>query len=831
MWRSTCFLLLLIVCIGSEIDYAYRLQNLQGSFRKLALFFKGLEREGETFAEAFGKLKVIDEELSTQHRKTKTIREELDVLEPRLVTMAETFDYFNNSVGQKHESLNSRDEYWDGNFNEREEEIESFSVIMDEYLADIGYGNEEQRQSITESVNQEADRQGQVRYVFRQDLQDYERAREEKRTEMQGLMQTVNSQIAAVRLKDQRLDERTIALQTKVQLLIQEVAGLGTQLSEQRSQLETHEATLSGEDEQLTNVRNSFETHVQRHDQIRQLLETLQATVMVLRNNKTQIQNQTANINTQIQDQQSRFNNSDQQKKSLKQQTSDLSGKHEQQSNAKSLRLDGIEARLDTLAADTGIADSVTQMESTMQNLHANMTGLTSRVDQNQNLQKSIQQQQVSQQQSIQTEDAALQAFNQTLGTFDEQIETSNATYQQQVSTEEERLQTAETQVTSAVDSIDSETIITLQNLVDGLSTDVDVAGQQFDQYPSPSAMLDDFASVDQSIQWVEDTQTSLTTLEQQLSDSMSASEEKFDELETSLLTAEESLQQAQSDLELTAQIYEGAFDLSGNIAGLGTRVTANTQESSAFSSSVQEVDTNYRQAVQTQQAAIQEKIDAIPDEQVQQAMTAAFEADMQEFDNKLDNMETSVDDLEAHAVAIGTSSESTYEMIESDLDTVTTQLSNHQSAINALQRSQQDDGLAESVNTLEQNVAEISSTTDSLSGSINGLLETIQQPGSSFDHYEWGTWHLPEIRNFWSQSQSYGSKEDRYVNFDIPFQRTPVIFVTISKIDMDDDHRNSFEVSVTYATRTYFRMSYGPGYGSAFYAGTVEWIALGTRG
>ncbi|XP_066269185.1 adventurous-gliding motility protein Z-like [Branchiostoma lanceolatum] len=839
MLLSACFLVVLAVCTGPEVA-SYKavlvkkdLAVLGGGFKRTDHIIKYLESQARTMDRAWGTLKTIDGLVSEHGETIKSMRGGMGLMEPQLSMLAGTLGNLNRSVSQERENLDHVEEYMDDELRTSEERIQSHATAFEESTAQIDQEIEANKQTYTESLSQEAYRQGQVRQAFRQELQDYERARERKRTEIQGLKQTVNSQVAAVRAKDQALDNRVAALQSRVQSMTEDVADLAVQLSEQRLQLEAHEATLTGEEGQLTNVRNSFETHVQQFGQIQQLLATVQGTVMELQTRKGQIQIQASNINTQLQDQQSRFNDNEQQRQSLGQQIADLSDNHEQQSNAKSLGLDDVEATLDTLAADTGIADSVTEMEATVQSLHASiMTGLTAKVEQNQHLQESIQQQQVSQQQSIQTEDAALQAFSQTLDTFDEQIESFGDAYQEQVSTEDVRMQSMETQMSSA-ESSRSDIVSALQDIVAGLSANVEGAEQQFDQYPSPSAISENVANVEQSIQDVEDTQTALTALQQQFADSTTAFDARFDEMETARDGKEVSLQQTLPDLLAVTQSVNGASAVSDNVASLSTRVAANTEGISALSSSVQRVDTNYRVPLQTQQTTLQQRTDAISElqDQTQESVTGGG---IQVLTNQLSAMGTSVDNLKATALAIGTSSESTLETVQADFDTVTTQLSNHENAMEVVESSQTGtSGLTDSVNTLGQNVAGVRSTTTTLTRSIYDIEQELRQPSSSVTDYETGSLVLNErwSTSWFSRSiNPYRGEQSRNIRFSRSFQTTPVIYATITKWDINKDNVNRLKVETSSETRSGFKLKFGPWSDTQLYSGKVEWIAIGRK-
>ncbi|XP_078664753.1 uncharacterized protein LOC144907499 [Branchiostoma floridae x Branchiostoma belcheri] len=828
MLPSVSFLVLLIVCAvpNGVQPQDYLLQNLQGSIIKLDNFFMGLESQSKSFEEAFTRLKVIDGAISMQHITIKNVRGGLDDMNLQLTAMGETFGNVNGSMNRDKDTLERMGRYVEEESQERGEEISSFDGIMEEYLADIDYVIDEQKEAHSQSLRQEAERQARGRDNFRQQLQEYQSAREEKQAEIEELMQIVNTQVAALRSKDEALDARVAALQARVQSLIEEVAGLGEQLSGQRLQLETQEATLNGE--HLTNVRNSYETHVQRHGQIQQLLETIQATVTALHTRKRQLQNQTTNINAQIQDQQSRLDNHDQQQHSIVQQVEDLGNTHEQQSNAKILRLDDVEATLENLATDTGIVDSVTQMQYTVQDIQANITVLYSKVEQNENLTQDIIQPQLRNVTTsfFQGTNNSLQEYMQTLETFDEHIQSYNETYQDQVSTEEARIQTIETQM-----NVDSELITALRNTIDSLTTNVEGAEEQFSQYTNSSAISEGLASVEQSIEDVENSQRPITAVQQELTDSRSATDQRFGELEASIQDKERALQQAQSDLQAAAQSIETASVVSDSIASINARVSSNTQGCDDLSSSVEEIDLEYRPDVQAQHTALEQQIAAVPYDEVQRAVAAGFQGDIQDMDNKLNNMEGSVDALEAMAMAFGTSSESTFESLQVDLDTITTQLSNHQSAIYTLQRGQTD-GLSGTVTTLQQTVTSLTTRFSGFNTDLSTIERLIQQATSanSVNHYEKGTWTLPEMRNFWGTSQIYGSRQFQTINFNNRFSSTPVVFAAIAKIDLGagDRHCTMLRVYDVYTYR--FSLEYGPCNTSHFYAGKVEWIAVGRR-
>ncbi|XP_078585734.1 uncharacterized protein LOC144867559 [Branchiostoma floridae x Branchiostoma japonicum] len=825
MLSSACFLVFLFVWTGPRVargvDHKTWIENLQGSYFKLYGVFQGLEKQNKDMMALFGKVKIVDERLTEEHHTAKEIRGSFQTLRPQLNTLGNAFDNLNRSISREKEKINQVDVNSNGGFKEHEDEIESFSGILEKYIADVDQRIKVQKQTCSEELRQEAERQAEATHAFRQQLWDYEDAREQKTKMIKELMQTVNSTIAALRARDQASHDRAASLQVRVQQLIQEVQGIFIRSREQGSRLDTANASSSGDRQHVTNFRTSFNTHLQQFNNIQQMLATIQASVAELQTRKGQVQGYTSHLNEHIQNRQSRLDDDDQQRATLLQQIRDLRNDHGQDNNAIGLDLNDIEATLDTLEADAEADDSLTQVESTIRNIQANITALNSKIDQNQNHQEMIQQQQSNQQQSIETEGGAIQEHTQAQETFDEQLESYNTIYQERVSTEEERLQTMETQVGDS-----TEILTTLQGIVDVLSTNVEGAEQQFAQYSSPAAISEGFASLEQSIQDVEDTQATFTSVEQQLTDSMSETDGRFEGLESDILDQEVSMEQAQANLQLAAQAQGGDFDVSSTIASLSTLVTTNTQQSDELSLSTQEVLRD-RQLVQAQQQTLEEQIDAIPVDQAQQNVAAVFEDDIRELDLKLDNMEASVDQLEETANALASSSESTFEMLEGNLDTITTQLSNQQGAINAL-LLRQEDGLENTVTTLQQNVDEITSSTNGLFTSVADLEQALQ--GSSVDHFESGTWELPEQRNFWGQSQTYDSKQTNTINFSSHFRRRPVVYVSISKWDMGSGYTNSFSVRVYNVEPSGFSMTYGRDSDGQFYAGTVEWIALGNR-
>ncbi|XP_078664752.1 uncharacterized protein LOC144907498 [Branchiostoma floridae x Branchiostoma belcheri] len=834
MLASACFLVLLVICTGPQ-DAASKAPkgsvdrkafvNLAGTLKKLDTVVGGLERQHATYQQAWSKLKAMEAGVTTQEHTMKRIRNSLGTLRPQVVTLGASIDNLNVSLTREKESLDRLDEEVNDGLRETKEDLGTDARNVEEQLGEINQGIDDQKRRFPQLLRQEAERQSEVRDDFRHQLGGYQDARQETQTEIEGLIETVNSLVADLRSKDEALDGRVAALQTRVRAMTQDVAGLGEQLSGLRLQLETQETTLSVEGENLVTAGNTLENQVQQFGQIQDLLETIQATVEALNVRKRQLQDQTANINTEIQDQQSRLDNHDQQQHSIVQQVEDLGDNYEQQSNAKDLRLGDVEAALDALSADTEVADLVTDVESTVQDLQANMTRVNSKVEQNENLNRDITQPLLRQGAPLEGANNALQEHMQALEAFDEHIQSYGTSYQEQMSTEEARIETIETQV-NTFDSGLSALLDALQNTVDGLTTNVEGAEEQFSQYTSPSAILEGLAAVEQSIEDVESTQTVLAAVQQQLAGSRSATNERFGEMETAIQSKQEAMQQAQSDLQAAAQSLETAAVVSDSIAGINARVTANTQGCSALSSSVQQVDS---QAIETQQAALLQQLTAIPEEEVQQGLTAAQGQGLQQMTLKLNNMRSSVESLRAAAMAIATSSNSTVESLQDDFDTLSTDLSDHQNAIAALQ-SDENDGLADTVRALQQTVSGLTGSLNSHTSSLSSIERIIQRSTSAFDYSEKGSYVLPLRRNFWGTTQPYGSPQTRNVNFNRRFRTNPVVFAGITKIDLGSNRNNRLKLIVDRITPSGFRLTFGSWGDTINYQCTAHWIALGKK-
>ncbi|XP_078584804.1 uncharacterized protein LOC144866983 [Branchiostoma floridae x Branchiostoma japonicum] len=826
---------------GKKQIVGYKEMNqLYASFKQVDMTYgmvaTEIERSKKTYKrwdDAMAREKTFSRMISTQDETLKSARREIGRLDPQMIVMTEDFDNLNSNVTQEFGNLHSVSEHIDEELGTIEADTQTYAVTFEQSMADINQAIEDQKRSIPELMLQEADRQAQVRDDFRREIAEYESAREQETASREELMQTVDSTIAALRARDQASHDRAASLQIRVQELIQEVEGIFIRSREQGSRLDTANASSSGDRQHVTNFRTSFNTHLQQFNHIQQLLATIQASVAELQTRKGQVQGYTSHLNEHIQNRQSRLDDDDQQRATLLQQIRDLRNDHGQSNNAKDLRLNDVEATLDNLAADTAVTDTATQVETTLRNLQTNIIpGLSSKVDQNQNMQDSIQQQQSSQQQSIQTKVSEVQAFSQGLQAFNHQVESLGNTHQMQISNTEARLLAMETQANTA-DSDSSDTLTALQNMINVLSEHVDIAEEQFDQYPNPSAILDSATSVGQAIQGVEDNQATLAAVEQQLTDSMSETDGRFNELETSVAEQQDSLQQAQANLQLTAQSLNAASVVSSSIANLETQIDETTEGSVTLVQNQQGVNTDHRQRIQTIQAAIQQQIAAIPDDEVQQTLAVAIGGGTEEMTNQLNDMGTSVDALKAMALAISTSSEITLETLQDALNAINTEIYSHEMEIDELESSLEGtEGLAEAVLNMDENVAGITSDTTIMSNDISSIEQALQS--TSFDYFESGSYHLARrYQTDWWGTRSdhpYSYTQTRDIRFNNRFRRNPIIYTTITKLDMNKDRVTRLKVYTENVTPNGFRLNFGPWADTILYEGKVDWIAIGTK-
>ncbi|XP_035660484.1 kinesin-like protein KIF15 [Branchiostoma floridae] len=845
MLLSAGIFVLLAIWAGPQVEgkdqiVGYKEMNqLYASFKQVDMTYgmvaTEIERSKKTYKrwdDAMAREKTFSRMISTQDETLKSARREIGRLDPQMIVMTEDFDNLNSNVTQEFGNLHSVSEHIDEELGTIEADTQTYAVTFEQSMADINQAIEDQKRSIPVLMLQEADRQAQVRDDFRREIAEYESAREQETTSREELMQTVDSTIAALRARDQASHDRAASLQIRVQQLIQEVEGIFIRSREQGSRLDTANASFSGDRQHVTNFRTSFNTHLQQFNHIQQMLATIQASVAELQTRKGQVQGYTSHLNEHIQDRQSRLDDDDQQRATLLQQIRDLRNDHGQDNNAKDLRLNDVEATLDNLAADTAVTDTATQVETTLRNLQTNIIPeLSSKVDQNQNMQDSIQQQQSSQQQSIQSENADVQAFSQGLQAFNHQIESLENTHQMQISNTEARLLAMETQANTA-DSDSSDTLTALQNMINVLSEHVDIAEEQFDQYPNPSAISDSATSVGQAIQGVEDTQATLTAVEQQLTDSMSETDGRFNELETSVAEQQDSLQQAQANLQLTAQSLNAASVVSSSIANLETQIDETTEGSVTLVQYQQGVNTDH-QRVQTIQAAIQQQIAAIPDDEVQQTLAVAIGEGTEEMTNQLNDMGTSVDALKAMALAISTSSEITLETLQDALNAINTEIYSHEIEIDELESSLEGtEGLEEAVLNMDENVAGITSDTTIMSNDISSIEQALQS--TSFDYFESGSYYLAwRYQTDWWGIRSdhpYSNMQTRDIRFNNGFRRNPIIYTTITKLDMNKGKTNRLKVYVEDVTPNGFRLNFGPWSDTILYEGNVDWIAIGTK-